>query len=251
MHVPLDDSPAPLGHNLPPGPLGAARDAYRALSAFLTATPVIESFDDAKRAAAYKDAAKKTLTDIEAARKLEVEPLKTRANAIDAIYRTVRVPIERALDELRKRLTSYATVEEAKRIVEAERLRQAAAAAEAAARTAETAEKTAVDNAQVGECTTVGEAIAAADAAFAEYQRADRAAEVAARDVTVRLGVPGGKTQTMHTLEKLIVTDANEALAALGLTDRLRAALIIEARVYRRDHGRLPPGFAVEFVRSM
>ena len=223
-----------------------------ALSAFLRDTPAIEDGEQAREANEFAGRTERTIKDLEATRRGQVDPLNEQVSVINASFRAIRDPLKRALDELRTRLTSYVNKVEAKRQAEADRLAREAAEAEAAARKAEAAEAEAVANAAVGEVVDVGAAMEAADIAFNEYSEAQRAALIAQRDVTVRLrSVLGGKARTLRTSEVLHVTDAVAALAELGVTEAITEAILTSARAYRKLHGRLPGGVVAEKVRSM
>jgi hypothetical protein len=68
----------------------------------------------------------------------------------------------------------------------------------------------------------------------------------------VRLhSVLGGRARTLRTTEMLIVNDAAAAIAAMGVSEKLSDAIVADARAWRKAHGALPPGIAVQFVRSM
>jgi hypothetical protein len=245
---------ARIGDNLPrpPATLSLAQEAMNRLSFWLTDHPVIQTPEDARQANEVFGSVQRTLKDMEAERHLYVDPLTEQVSAINLEYRVIRQPIERALDELKRRLTSYVAAEERTRAAEAARLRAEAEAKERAAREAEAREAEAIAAVDTGVCEDVGSAIADADAAFADYQRADRAAAVAEKDATVRLhSVLGGRARTMRTTEVLTVSDASAAIGTLGVTEKIAEAIVSEARAWRKAHGTLPPGIAVEFVRSM
>lgn len=238
--------------NQPPGTIDCAEEAMTELSAWLRDHPVIQLPPEAKDGAAYVERTRVALNDMEAERTVKVAPLNEQLASINGAYREVRQPLERALKELRGRLTTYAAAIEADRIAQAERLRQEAEAKEQAARDAEAREREAIDDAAQGAEADVGGAIAQADAQFAEYQRAARTAAVATRSVPVRIGsVMGGKSLSMRTTRKLIVTDAQAALRAIGTTDDITDALLKGARAFKEEHGELPAGVTETFERSM
>jgi hypothetical protein len=225
-----------------------------ALSAFLRDNPVIEDADTAREANEFCGRSERTMKDLEAARRLLVDPLNAQVSGINAIYRAVREPLLLALGELKNRLTCYVNAEEAKRRAEAERLRRAAEEKEAAARAAEFHEREAIGNAAVGELADVGGLIEQADAAFGDYQRAEHAAAIAARDVTVRMhSVLGGRARTLRTTEVLHVTEPQLALQVLWpfYQATIEDGLLKAARAYRKQHGKLPAGITREEVRSL
>lgn len=239
------------GSNFPE--IAAAREAMSELAGFLQDYPVIANAEDARRGAGYVNRTSIALADMESARKVLVDPLNKQLGTINGFYRDVREPLTSALTALKDRLSRYALAEEEKRQAEAERARAAAAEAERIARAAEAAEQEAIDNATQGECTDAGGAIAAADAAFAAFQRAQHAAQVAARDAKVRLtSEMGGKALTLRTQEVIVVTDPVAAIGALWPNDKLDEALCSVARAWRKvNGGRLPAGFAVEHHKTM
>ena len=241
---------ASIGHNYPM--IGLGRDALSRLSAWLLDMPAIESPEQAREANEVLSATQRTLKDMDAERHAAVDPLNAEVKRINAEYTATRTPLERALDELKRRLTTYAIAEERARAAAAAALRAEAEAKERAAREAEAREADAMAAVDVGVCEDAGGAIADADARFAEYQRAARAAATAERNVAVRLrSVLGGNARTMRTTEVLSVTDAAAALGVIGVTDKISEAILSEARAHRRAHGALPPGISVQFVRSM
>lgn len=243
---------APVGHNQPPGPIESAKEAFAELATFLKENPVIQSPADAKQGGGFVERTRVALAEMEAARTGEVAPLNKQLTTINSAYRAVREPLESALRQLRARLTTYANAVEAARIAEANRLRAEAEAKEAEARAAEAAEQDAIACADVGECSDVGGAIAQADAAFKDFARADRTAAVAERNVPVRIGsVMGNRSLSMRTVEVLVIEDAAKAIAAMGLTDKIRDAILSSARDFRKAHNELPPGIAATFERQM
>ena len=243
---------ADIGHNRPPADIAAAREAMNALQHFLQETPAILSPSEAREANEFAARTERTLKDMEACRKEQTEPHNLALQGINALYRAVRQPLERALDELLKRLTVYVDREEKKRQAEADRLAEEAAALEAAARAAEAAEKEAIANAALGETTDVAGLIEDADTAFDDFAMAARQAALAQRDVPVRLrSVLGGRARTLHSTEILHVTDAHAALTELGITEAIRTAILSSARAYRKINGRLPAGVVAEKVRSL
>jgi hypothetical protein len=161
-------------------------------------------------------------------------------------------PLERGLDDLKRRLTAYVVAEEQARAAEAAALRAQAEAAERAAREAEAREADAIAAVDTGVCEDVGNAIVEAEDAFADYQKAERVAATAERNVQVRLHSRfGDRARTLRSTEVLSVSDAAAAIGVLGVTEKISEAIVSEARAWRKAHGALPPGIAVQFVRSM
>lgn len=241
--------------NRPPGPIEGAKEAMTELSAWIREHPVIQSPAEAKDGGAYVERTRIALAEMEEERKVKVDPLNKQLTAINTAYRVVREPLEKLLKELRRRLTDYAAAIEAARIAEAERLRREAEAKERLAREAEAKEQDAIACADVGECADVGGAIEEANASFAQFQKADRAAAIAERNVPVRIGsVMGNKALSMRTTRKLVVLDvvaAAKAVIAIGLTDKIRLAILQSAKDFEDAHGELPEGVIETFERSM
>jgi hypothetical protein len=241
-----------VGGNNPPGPIEAAKEAHAELSTFAEETPVIQSWDQAKLASAYIERTRIALQAMEDERKPQADPLNAKLEAINKPYRLVRQPLEKLYDLVKLRLTRYNNAVEAARLKEAQRLRDAAEAAEAAARAAEAAEQEAIAGADVGELTDVGGAIAEADHAFKGYQKADRAAATAERNVPVRIAsIMGGKALSMRTTEVFIVEDACAAITAMGLSDDLKKQIVKDAKRFREATGELPDGVRSEYQRSL
>lgn len=241
-----------LGHNNPPSPIDYAREAMADLNLFLTDNPVIENGQQAQTGALFVERTRKTIADMEDARKAEVGPLNEQVKGINERYRAARSPLENILNELRRRLTSFAAREEAKRIRAAEEARLAAEAAEMEARRAEEAEREAKANASFGEVTDVAAAIIEADQKFAAYEKAGRAVAVAERDTTVRLPSQlGGRALSMREQETLILDDPLTVIDHVGVTEKIRDAVLSAARDYRRKNGKLPPGVRATYSRSI
>jgi hypothetical protein len=234
------------------GMVDIGREAFNRLSAWLTENPVIENPDSAREANDVLEGSLLVLKDIEAERTEQTEPLNKQLSSINAVYRAMRDPLQKATEELKRRLTRYVAQEEAARIAEANRLKALAEEAEQRARAAERAEQDAIAAVDVGACEDVGSAIEQADAAFSDFERAQRAAVIAERDVTVRLRSRfGNRARTMRNTEVLEVTNAAAAIAAMGVTSKIAEAIMSSAREYRKAHGSLPPGVVGKSVRSL
>jgi hypothetical protein len=241
-----------IGGNKPPGVIDSAKEAMTELSAFLADTPVIENQPQAKQGGAHIERTRISLAAMEDERSERVGPLNKELTAINGAYRVVREPLEKVLKELRRRLTDFANAIEAARIAEANRLAAERAEAERIAREAEVAEQNAIAMADVGELTDAGGAIAEADARFRNFERAYRAAAVAAKNVPVRIGsAMGGRALSMRTVEVLVIDDACAAIKAIGLTDKVQDAILSSAREFRKAYGELPMGISSTHQRSM
>ena len=55
----------------------------------------------------------------------------------------------------------------------------------------------------------------------------------------------------MRTVEVLAIENAELAIRAMGLTDKIRDAILSSARDYRREHEELPAGINATFERSL
>ena len=247
MHAPIE-----RGHNNPPSPIESAKEAMVELGQFAEDTPVIQNFQEAKLAAAFIERTRVALQAMEDERKPQVDPLNAKVEAINKPYRLVRQPLEKLYDLIRARLTKYNNAVEAARLREAQQLRDEAEAKERAAREAEANEAATIAGAEFGECTDVGEAIIEADGAFKDYQKADRSAAIAERNVPVRIAsIMGGKALSMRTAEVFIVEDACAAITAMGLSDAARQQLIKDAKRFREATGELPDGVKSTYERSL
>ena len=120
------------------------------------------------------------------------------------------------------------------------------------AREAEAREKEAIEGAAVGEVTDVGGFIVEADAAFNQFQKADRAVAIAERDVPVRISsMMGGRALSMRTTEILLLDDPIKAIRAIGITEKIRDAILSSARDYRKLKGELPKGVSATHERKI
>lgn len=252
--IPATNREVERSDNNPPDRLGYATEAMEELRAFLKTHPVIQSEVEAKAGSACNERTLVALNEARAERETKTRPFRDRLNAIFDAYALVKDKgtLETARAELRKRLTKYANDIEAKRIAEVERLRQEAEDAERKAREAEAAELEAIDDAEQGVESDVGGAIEQADQAFNDYRRADKQAAIAAKNVPVRFSsVVGGRSMGMRTTEVLTIEDAAKAIKILGLTDKIRDAILSSARDYRREFEELPAGIVATFERSL
>ena len=234
---------AEIGGNNPPSAIDDARTAYKALADYLAQTPVIEAEDTAREAKLFSDRTKNTLKDLEAARKVIADPLYAEWTEVNATFKPAKDALDKLLKELNERLTVFARAEEAKRRAIADEKRRIAEEAERAAREAEAAEREAKDNAAYGEIgVDVGAAIETADAAFNDMQFALRDKARAERDEKVRIGGGFDRALSMRTVKTLVLEDAVAAIKDLGITDKIRDAILSGARDYRKVMGALPKG---------
>jgi hypothetical protein len=241
-----------IGHNNPPGPIDFAKEAMEDLSRFLENNPVIQSEEQAREGGLFVERTRKTIQDLEDARKKEVGPLNEEVKRINEQYRSVRDPMDGVLSDLRRRLTDFTAKEEAKRFREAELARQKALELEMEARRAEEAEREAKQNSTLGEVTNVAAAIIEADQTFSAFKQADRTASIAEKHTAVRIPSQlGGKALSLRTRETLILDDAIAAIQAIGVTEAISDAILSAARNYRKLKGELPNGVRSETKRSI
>lgn len=268
VHLFQTNPRAVIGGNRPPDPIEeeltadqselhplvsieSARDCYRLISSFLAETPVIERDGDAKKAANFIEQSRRTLGCMEDERDSLVRPLNDQVKEINDRYRSPRECIEGLKTELARRLKVFADAEEEKRGAEAEAARLRAAEAERIAREAEKVEREAKGDADMGIVgIDVAKAIAQADFAFDTFLRADRAASRAENSISVRLNGGFGRAVSMRKSEELTLDDATAAIAVLGVTDKIRDAILSSARAYRRLNGNLPAGVSAQVERT-
>lgn len=256
--IPATDRTVTRSDNQPPSLIELAREAYRNLAAWLKEHPVISSHEEAKDAGKWLESVGMSLDELNAERRSKVDPLNAEVDTINASYRPVREAFTNKekrglLDELKRRLTAFAAAEEKRKAEEAERLRQEAEAAKQAAIEAEWAEEDAKAEADLGVCDVdVGARIEEADAAFKDFQTAARQAARAERAVPTRIASSyGGHALTMRSKETLILEDAIAAIQAIGVTDKIRDAILSAARDYRKLNRCLPDGVRSEKERSL
>lgn len=237
-----------------------AKEAFEELRGFLKETPVITNQAEAQLGAGYMERTRVALKAAREERETRTRPFLDKLTAIRGLYDLVREKsktneggmLERAYTALRERMTIHADKVEAERIAEANRLRAIAEEQERIAREAAAAEQESLDNSAEGECTDVAAAIEEADTAFSTFQRAGRQAAIAERQVPMRLkSVLGGKSLSMRTTEVLEIEDLAKAMKVLGLTDKIRDAILSSAKDHRTAYGELPAGITQTFKRSM
>lgn len=247
-----NDTPAAVGHNNPPGPIDAAKEAMAELSEYLKETPVVQSYAEAKQAGGWVERTRIALKCMEDERTVRVAPLNEQLSTINGAYRVVREPLKKLYDVLCERITTYTRAEEAKRVAAAEALRKAAEEKERIARAAEAEEAAAVAGAEVGELTDIGNATIVADAAFLDYSRTNREAQRAERGVNVRIGsVMGGRSLSARTETILTIDDPCKLINAMGLSERTTESLKTDARAFFKETGEWPDGITATKQRSL
>jgi hypothetical protein len=230
------------GHNAPPSPIEAAADSLADLAVYLQENPVIVSEDDARLAKTFIDRSKASLEELEINRKREVQPLNFQVSNINSRYKAAYHPLERMLDVLKDRLTTYIRAEEERREQATRAAHELAVKAEQAAREAEAREQEALANAAVGEAVDVGAAVVAADISFGTYAKAARALALAERSEHVKIDGGFKNAVSLRRKEKLILDDGIACLEAMGWPENVEEAIIVAARAYRKEFGKLPPG---------
>ncbi|MCX7320422.1 MAG: hypothetical protein NT113_13345 [Hyphomicrobiales bacterium] len=248
-----------VGHNQPPSPVDLAGITINAMSEFMKANPTIADEATAREAKLLCDRAKAALEEIETERDKLVRPLNEQVDAINLKYKSLhnsdkKKPgtYDRIFIELKARLGAFMlkVEEERKKVADA----AAAAAAEAAriAREAIEKEQEAIANAKVGEVDVdVVVVTQEADASFADYERASRAAALAERDAKVKLGGGFGRAASLRTVETLHLNSYNRAIKAIGPNDKIKDAILSAARDYRKAHGELPEGVSATTERVL
>lgn len=239
-----------LGGNNPPSKITDAQDATARLGDFLRTNPAIDH-TNATEAAALIDTSRRVAKDLDDERRTRVDPLNEQVKDINATYKPVRETFEKLLDTLKDRVSQFARREEQRRQAEAAAARKLAEEAERVAREAEAAEAAAQIDAAFGAETDLAAPTAAADQAFAIFERADRTAARAERAVPVRLATPMGRAVSLRTHETLHVDDWHMALRDMGLTEGIKEAILTAARAYRKLHDKLPAGVRAETERGI
>ena len=238
---------AVMGGNSPPSNIDFSRETVAALDEFLKNHPVIESPEDAKEGKLLADRAANSLKDMEAERDGLVRPLNEQVAEINATFRQPKQTLEKVANILKGRLTVFIQTEKRRRETEAEAKRKAAEEAERIAREAEEREREAKEDAAAGVIEApVVEAAVSADLAFSEFKRAEREANRAERDAE-KTKIAGGfnKALALRTKEILTVSDWQAAIEEMGCTDRIKEAILTDARSYRKEFNELPAGIAI------
>ncbi len=240
------------GHNNPPSKIDDAKDATDRLGHFLRTNTTIDH-TNATEAAALIDTSRRVAKDLDDERRGKVDPLNEQVKDINSTYKPVRDTFEKLLDTLKDRLSQFARREELRRQAEAAEKRRIAEEAEAKAGAAELQEQAlAIDNAfGVPSDINPADVTAAADQAFATFERADRAAARAERETPVRLATPMGRAVSLRTTETLHVDDWHMAIRDMGLTAGIAEAILTAARAYRKLHDKLPAGVRAELEREI
>lgn len=256
---PLEKSRAVIGGNNPPGPIEMAESIMQVLSDWMRDHPVVQTEEEAREAKPLIDRAKAAMDEIEAERDGKVRPLNDEVAKINAEYKAIhntdpKKPgtFNKVFNELKFRVAEYLRKEEQKRLIVAAEARRIQEEAERQAREAEEAERQALDNASAGEVDVdVAAVTKEADEAFSTFERQSRFADRAERDTKVKIGGGFAGAVSLRTAEILQVDDALKAIVVMGTTDRIREAILTEARAYRKANGRLPNGISATTERKL
>ena len=232
-----------IGSNNPPDMTVTAAETEKSVSDWMAENPVILTEEMAREAKVFLDRGKLCIDDLEAERGTKVKPLNEQVKAINDHYRPSRESLARVNAILTMRVGAFIKEEADRRQAIAAEAAAKAAELEKLAREAEEKERAALANADAGELgVDVSSVTKEADAVFAEYATANRAAQLAEKATNVKIG--GGFTRAMglRTKEELTVVDAAAAISDIGITEDIREAILKGARAYRRLHEELPSG---------
>jgi hypothetical protein len=231
-----------LGHNNPPSAVDLAAECFEAVGQWLVQNPVVQTEEAARSAKLMVDRAKASLDELEDERDGKVRPLNDQVRAVNASYKAVRSPHESILGEVKARLQTFMDAEEEKRLRALEAAQQVREAAEREAREAEALEKATKEDAKLGVETDTAAATRDADAAFSRFERAEREVARAEKDAKVKVGGGFGRALSVRTQEVLVVNDWIAAIEQMGLTEKVREAILSSARDYRKALDELPDG---------
>jgi hypothetical protein len=229
-----------------------ALEASPLVKAFIADNPVIQTGDEAQKAATWIESIRKTLAAMEDERKPKVDPLNAALKSINEAYRTAREPLESMLGILRTRWNKWDAAERARRAAEAEQARQEAEEAARRAQALIDAANDAIAAADVGACEDVGTAVVEAQQAMREAGKLDRAAGRAERNTAVRVASTlGGKALASRSRRVIVIDDPCVAIKAIGLTEKIATAIRQSAEAFEEVHGELPAGTRATIERSI
>jgi hypothetical protein len=241
-----------IGGNNPPQAIDRLPEALRQIGEFLKAEPAIQDHATAHIAAELVKRAKAILGEVEDERKEHVSPLNQELKAINEKYREAKTPVEQCLIVLSDRLTDFLTAEERRRVLEAEEKRKAADEAARAVHEVQAKEAEALENAADGEVgVDVGQLYADLSQKFKVARRTEREADRAKRSAHVKIGTGYGRAVSLRATEILFITDPAEAIAAIGMTEKISEAILSASRTYRQIRGELPPGVSSRQQRKI
>lgn len=253
------DTRLQIGGNNPPSPIEIAKGTMAALSDWMKENPVIQDEVKAREAKLLCDRAKASLEEVEQERDKKVRPLNEKVSEINAQYKSfhntdAKRPgvFDKIFIELKARINAFLVIEEEKRKTQAAEAARIADAKDLIAREAEQRERDALSSAAVGELDIdVAALTAETDLAFADRNKSVHAAAIAERDTHVRLGGGFGRAMSLKNKETLILDDAFKALADLGVTEKIREAILSDARAFRKINDKLPNGVSISTSQSV
>lgn len=236
-------APAPASNSSAFSPLEIAAEQTEILAKWLADHPVIQSEEEAREAKIVYDRAYNAAVDLEAAKERETKPLHTAWQVKLAYYRGPVANLGGAVKVLYGRMQAYLRKVEVMRVAVAEAARRTAFIKEVEARQAEAVEREAKENASQGEVgVDVVAATAQADTAFGDFKQAVHAADRAMQATEVRVSGGIGRAIGIRREKTLILDDGAKALAALGVTEDIRAAILKSARAYKKLNNKWPDG---------
>lgn len=242
-----------LGGNHPPSAIDAAKSVYAEISAWLLDRVAIQTEQDALDAKLRFDRGKAAIKALDAEREAEAKPLHAAWQAVLAKSKPTASALNALLDDLKKRMTVFALAEERRRQALLDAARIAHDEAEAKAAAADAALRLASEDAHQGDCEAdVGAAIEAAEAAKNAMQNTTNDAVAAWRHAKAPV-MQGGFANAIGLKDKktLVINDHVAAIAAIGLTDDIREAILKSARAFVKEHGRLPNGISETTKREL
>lgn len=240
-----------IGDNHPPSHIEFAAETAAALNDWLTSHPVVQTEEETREIKVLLDRSRLCRQDTEAERKSRVGPLQQQVRDINAEYAGPLAYLDKLELEAKTRLNVWIVKEEEKRRRAAEEARQRAWEAAEKAREAEAREREAAEDARQGVEADIGTATAVADAAFSDFQRAER--EAARLEKAKDVKITGGFSRALSSRfkETLVVADPEKAFACMGYSERVLEAMLTEARDYRRKYGKLPDGIISQGERGL
>ncbi len=232
-----------VGHNNPPDNLTTADGLIKEVSSFMAGNPVVQTDDEARQFKLYVDRTKAQIKDLEAEQEVKSYPLRVHLETIRSDYRPKRRMLGDLLDEMLGRVELFVQAEQRRREQAAALLVAHALEARRKAEEAERIEREKLDNASQGEVgINVAEVIDDADEAFEAYEKAERKAEVARRDMRVKIGGGFSRAIGMRKTETLHIEDGMAAIGEMGMTPDIRLAILKSAGTFRKLNNRLPNG---------
>lgn len=225
-----------------------AAELAQELEAYLNEHPSGDamSMEEAAEGSKLSHRAKKCMQDIDAERTDKVAPLNAQVKAINDEAKAAATPLVSGRDILDTRLQSFVQAEEGRRAQKAEEAREVAQqAAEAVQRTFEAVKESetgaaagTMDVDLLADVRRHDETMALLDKASDHLKRMER-------EITVRLPQGfGDRVRTARTEEEPEITDIILAIQSIGLTAKIRDAILSSARAWKKTNGGLqwPPG---------